>query len=889
MQASILDLYDPDRSQSVTHNGEISTWARFLGELNDLLKRQESNRGAGLRFLTETVSSPTLAAQLGDLLKRFPAAKWHQFQPLTRDNVREGSRLAFGQVLETQHRFDKAAVILSLDSDFLYTHPDRLRYTRQFADRRRILAGKNEMNRLYVVESSPSVTGTMAEHRLPMASGAIEQFAWQLVGHLGAASAAGKTTIEPADETRWLTAVVKDLQQHRGACVVIAGESQPASVHALVHWINEALGNVGQTVFYTESAEAQPLNQMESLRGLTRDMQSGAVETLFILGGNPVYTAPADLGFAAALGKVKQSIHLGLELDETAALSTWHIPQAHYLESWGDARAFDGTVSPLQPLIAPLYDGKSAHELLGAMAQQQPMRSDYEIVREYWSSQRLWPEFESGWRKALHDGFIAGTAFQQKQARLQEGLLQKLPRSQPSAHNDVVAERLVASAPPDSNSDFLEPSRKTLTSLSNVEVNFRPDPSIWDGRFANNGWLQECPKPVSKLTWDNAVLISPALAEMGKLSNGDMVEINFGGASVHAPVWIMPGQAREAVTLTMGYGRTRVGRVGQGVGFDAYPLRRTDALWFGTGAKLTTLGKKHLLVSTQTHHHIDSLERQVYRSSTLTDYLTSPDRVKRSVEEPEKEETLYYPNEYKYDGYKWGMSIDLTTCIGCNACLVACEVENNIPVVGKDQVHRNREMFWIRIDTYYQGTLDNPEFNHMPVPCMHCEHAPCELVCPVEATVHDSEGLNLQVYNRCVGTRFCSNNCPYKVRRFNFLRYANYEQPNYKSMYNPEVTVRWRGVMEKCTYCIQRISAARIAAEKGNRRIAEGEVRTACQEACPAEAIVFGDLNAPGSKVARLKKHPLDYSMLGQLNTRPRTTYAAKVRNLNAELDGRGV
>lgn len=885
MQTSILDLYDPDRSQTVTHNGEVSTWARFLADLNDLLKQHESNRGAGLRFLTETVCSPTLAEQLRDLLKRFPAAKWHQFQPLTRDNVREGSRLAFGQVLETQYQFDKAALILSLDSDFLYTHPDRLRYTRQFTDGRRVIAGKNEMNRLYVVESSPSVTGAMAEHRLPMASGAIEQFAWRLAGQLGGSTAA-ESISEPSEETGWLAGLVNDLKQHRGAGVVIAGEWQPPAVHALVHWINDTLGNIGQTVFYSESAEAQPLNQLDSIRELAREMQAGAVETLLILGGNPVYTAPADLAFPAALGKVNRSIHLGVELDETAALCTWHIPQAHYLESWGDARAFDGTVSLIQPLIAPLYNGKSVYELLSAMVRQQPVRTDYEIVREFWSRRKLWPDFELGWRKVLHDGFIAGTAFQPKQVRLQEGLLQNLSHSQPAQHKEVVAERVVASTAHSSDSDFLEASRKTLTSLSNVEVNFRPDPSLWDGRFANNGWLQECPKPVSKVTWDNAVLVSPALAEMGRLNNGDQVEVSFGGGAVRGPVWIMPGQARNAVTLPLGYGRTRVGRVGSGVGFDAYLLRRSDGLWCVSEARLSSTGQKHLLVATQTHHQMDSPEREVYRSTTLADYLGNPKLVKRSVEEPEKDETLYYPTEYKYDGYKWGMSIDLTTCIGCNACLVACEVENNIPFVGKDQVNRNREMFWIRVDTYYKGSLENPEFNHMPVPCMQCEHAPCELVCPVEATVHDHEGLNLQIYNRCVGTRFCSNNCPYKVRRFNFLRYTNYEQPSYKPMYNPEVTVRWRGVMEKCTYCVQRISAARIAAEKDNRRIAEGEVRTACQQACPADAIVFGDLNATRSKVARLKEHPLDYSMLGQLNTRPRTTYAAKVQNPNKEVKG---
>jgi Fe-S-cluster-containing dehydrogenase component len=397
--------------------------------------------------------------------------------------------------------------------------------------------------------------------------------------------------------------------------------------------------------------------------------------------------------------------------------------------------------------------------------------------------------------------------------------------------------------------------------------------------------LLECPSPVNKLTWDNAALISPALAQRYQLMTDDVIELTLDGRTLRAPVWVMPGQAEHSITLHLGYGRARVGRVGNGVGFNAYALRHSNAPWFTADVKIIKTKARHHLVATQTHHQIDSEERQVFRAGNLSELLAQPGFVRESVEAPPNERTLYNTNEYQYTGYKWGMSIDLTACIGCNACLVACEVENNIPVVGKDQVNRNREMFWIRVDTYYKGTLENPEFNHMPVPCMHCEHAPCELVCPVAATVHDHEGLNLQVYNRCVGTRFCSNNCPYKVRRFNFYQYTDYAASNLKPMYNPEVTVRWRGVMEKCTYCIQRINAARIAAEKDGRKVRDGEIKTACQQACPADAIVFGDLNDPNSEVAKLKRHTLDYSMLGQLNTRPRTTYLAKLRNPSAELE----
>jgi len=587
-----------------------------------------------------------------------------------------------------------------------------------------------------------------------------------------------------------------------------------------------------------------------------QDMKKGAVESLFILGGNPAFTAPADFDFAKNLQGVRRSVHLGTHLDETGMLCTWHIPQAHYLESWGDARSFDGTITLQQPLIAPLYSGKTASELVGAVLQLAPLRSDYEILHEFWRQQQGSDNFEKEWRRALHDGFVTNTAS---------------PEITPKLRPEV-SELLKAGS---NGSDELE-------------VCFRPDPNIWDGQFANNGWLQECPKPISKLTWDNAALISPRLAQSQGIRTGDLLELTVGGKAMECPALIMPGQAEHSVTLHLGYGRARAGREGTGVGFNSYPLRTSQSSWAARGLKLRKTGRTHQLVATQTHHNLHSPERQIYRSGTLREFLRDPEFVKQSTENPEPNHTLYNTDEFPYSGYKWGMSIDLTTCIGCNACVVACEVENNIPVVGKREVARNREMLWLRVDTYYKGSLDNPEFNHMPVPCMHCEHAPCELVCPVAATVHDHEGLNVQVYNRCVGTRFCSNNCPYKVRRFNFFQYAKYSAASLEPMYNPDVTVRWRGVMEKCTYCVQRISAARITAEKENRRIKDGEVKTACQQACPADAIVFGDLNDRTSRVAAMKKHPLDYAMLGELNTRPRTSYVAKVVNPSANADPNG-
>jgi molybdopterin-containing oxidoreductase family iron-sulfur binding subunit len=899
LQASLLDLYDPDRSQSVLHNGDLSTWDRFLSDLNELITEQQTSHGSGLRFLTETVTSPTLAAQLEELQLRFPRSKWHQYEPIARDNVREGARQVFGEIVETQYRFDSAAIIVSLESDFLYAHPNRLRNARQFTDGRRISSGKREMNRLYVIESVPSVTGTIADHRLPLASRKVEQLARLLASKIGALPDESVLPLPEVSEPL-MESLIQDLRNHRGGSIVIAGECQPPLVHALTHLLNERLGNVGKTIFYTKSAEAKPLNQLQSLGELVREMRSGVVEALFIIGGNPVFSAPADFGFGDLLSKVKRAVHLGLELDETAARCTWHIPATHYLESWGDARSFDGTISLIQPLIAPLYNGKSSYELLGAFMRNQPLLSDYEIVRKFWQSQNPWPDFETGWRQALHNGFVPDSAFPEKKMGIKgletfasrdgrdRNLTPLSPSSQP-ANSSIEKNHFIhrETEPTEKTGltrlDFSQPPPGSAVPLSllesDLEICFRLEPNVWDGRFANNGWLQECPRPVNKLTWDNAALISPALAQRCGLATNDVVELISSGRPLRIPVWIQPGQADKSITLHVGQGRSRVGRVGSGVGFNAYLLRTSEFPWVASGAQLFKTLDRHSLVSTQTHHSVDSPERQVVRECNFQDFLSRPDVVRNSVEQPEPNETLYRAEEYPYTGYKWGMSIDLTSCLGCNACLVACQAENNVPFVGKEQIRRNREMFWIRIDTYYQGSLENPKFVHMPVPCMHCEHAPCELVCPVEATVHDQEGLNLQVYNRCVGTRFCSNNCPYKVRRFNFFQYSQYHQSSYKPMYNPEVTVRWRGVMEKCTYCIQRIAAARITAEKENRRILDGEIQTACQQSCPTRAISFGDLNSSKSEVARLKSSPLDYSMLGQLNTRPRTTYLAKVGN----------
>jgi MoCo/4Fe-4S cofactor protein with predicted Tat translocation signal len=875
-QASVLTLYDPDRSQTLTYLGDIRPWTAFTAALLDALAAQRAGQGAGLRVLTETVTSPTLASQLRALLGRFPSAKWHQYEPVGRDNVRAGARLAFGGAVHTLYAVEKADVVLALDADFLSCAPGNVRYAHDFAARRRAPAGEREMNRLYAVECSPSVTGAAADHRLPLRASAVEPFARAVAAALGVSGVTpAPSTQHPAPSTqhpappKWVDAVARDLQQHRGASLVIAGEQQPPVVHALAHAMNQALGNVGTTVLYTDAVEADPVDHLQSLREMVDDMAAGRVELLVIIGGNPVYTAPADLRFAEHLGKVGMRVHLGLYDDETSALCHWHLPEAHYLEAWGDARAYDGTVSIIQPLIAPLYNGKSAHELVAALAEQ-PNRSDYEIVREYWQNQHAsgalpaaaGQGFEQFWRTALHEGFIAGTA---------------LPAKQPALKTDWL------SADPDPRPP--DPS-------ASLEIVFRPDPTVYDGRFANNGWLQELPKPLTKLTWDNAAMVSPATARRLGLSStpgwrggehgtiyADVVELEYRGRTARAPVWVVPGHADDCVTLHLGYGRTRAGKVGTGVGVNAYALRLSDAAWFGPGLTLRKTDEHYPLACTQFHHNIEG--RDLVRSASLAEYRRHP-AFAHEGQEPSPTPSLY--PEDKYPGYAWGMAIDMTTCIGCNACVVACQAENNIPIVGKTEVMHGREMHWLRIDTYYKGDSANPETYYQPLPCMHCEKAPCELVCPVAATTHSAEGLNDMVYNRCVGTRYCSNNCPYKVRRFNFFQYADWDTPSLKLLRNPEVTVRSRGVMEKCTYCVQRISRARIEAEKAGRPIRDGEIVTACQAACPAQAIVFGDINDPDSRVSRLKADPRNYGLLAELNTQPRTTHLAAVRNLNTEI-----
>ncbi|HEY7288411.1 MAG TPA: TAT-variant-translocated molybdopterin oxidoreductase [Vicinamibacterales bacterium] len=843
-QASILTLYDPDRSKTVTHNGRISTWDAFVKPLDDAREEQRIKKGAGLRILTERVTSPTIADQITKLLADFPQARWHQYEPVTRDNIRDGARLAFGQLVHTRLLVEHADVIVSLDSDLLGSGPSALRDARHFSDRRRPRDGQT-MNRLYVLESTPSITGTMADHRVRVPAHDVERAARGLARAL--AGQAAQSGVPSGAVDAFLDAAARDLLQHRGASLVVAGDAQPASVHALAHAINASLGNVGRTVEYSDPVEASPVDEMQSLADLVADMAQDKVDLLVIVGGNPVFNAPRDLAFGEQLSHVKLRIHLALYEDETSALCHWHVPEAHYLEAWGDTRAFDGTVSIVQPLIAPLYEGKSAYEILAALAGQHA--SGYDVVREYWQRQGSNGSFDERWQRALNDGFIAGTALPAKSVASAKPVQELL--GQPLAGRPA-----------------------------GIELVFRPDPTIWDGRFANNAWLQELPKPMTKLTWDAAALVSPATAGRLGLVSGDVVDLRYGGATLRAPVWILPGQADDSIAMSFGYGRTQGGRVAAGVGVNAYALRTSNAPWFGGPVEIAKTGTTYELVSTQ--HHFSMEGRGLVRVGTVEQFARDP-HFATAVDSEQGTPDSLYPG-FQYRGHAWGLSIDLNACIGCGACMVACQAENNIPVVGKSEVARGRSMHWIRIDRYFEGNADEPAIHHEPVLCMHCENAPCELVCPVGATVHSDEGLNQMVYNRCVGTRYCSNNCPYKVRRFNFFQYADWDTPSLKGLRNPDVTVRSRGVMEKCTYCVQRINEAKIKAEREDRSVRDGEIVTACQGVCPAQAIVFGDLNDPKSRVAALRADSRTYGLLTDLGTRPRTSYMARLRNPNGAL-----
>ena len=912
-QASILDLYDPDRAKTVLFRGEVRGWGDFLTALQNILADQRTKQGAGIRFLSETITSPTIGEQISLIQQAYPQAKWHQWDGVTRDGMRAGAVPGSGQASEAIYHFDKADVVVTLDADFLTCGAGSVRYSRDFADRRRggidagypaatpaagapaagapaagaaALPAVTPMNRLYAIESTPTLTGAKADHRLALRASEIEAAAQAL----SAGGAGG--SFSNANAQKFLAAAAKDLQAHRGRSIVVAGDYQPAAVHNLAHALNQSLGNIGTTVTYAPSVAVNSSDQIASLRDLTQAMEAGQVALLVILGSNPVFTAPADFKFQEKLAKVPLSVSHTLHIDDTATHCHWNLPLAHALESWGDALAYDGTATVMQPLIAPLYEGRTVQEVLAAFIEAQSGKTAHDLVRDYWARAHSgqvgnwaitdptgepFKSTESFWKHVLHDGWIPGTGGAPREVRDGAGA--------GAAAGSAAAVATPPASPPPSPA----PASQLATPASGLEIIFRPDPTVWDGRFANNGWLQELPKPLTKITWDPTAWVSPRLAESQGLRDGDVIELRYRGNTAKLPVAIVPGHPDNSVTAFYGYGRQVVGRVGtahddDAKEFNVFRLRTSDAPWFGTGLEIAKTGSRYVIARTQEHHLMEG--RAPVRVATLPEYQKDPKVIAHMGHTPAKTMTLV--PEWEYNGYKWGMAIDLTSCTGCGTCTIACQAENNIPVVGKDQVNRGREMHWIRVDHYFSGDLENPETYHQPVPCMQCENAPCELVCPVGATTHSSEGLNDMVYNRCVGTRYCSNNCPYKVRRFNFLLYSDWNTASLEPLRNPDVTVRSRGVMEKCTYCVQRINYARVDSKREDRKIKDGEIVPACSAACPADAIVFGDLNDAESRVTKMKKLERNYGLLEDLNTRPRTTYLAALRNPNPELEPAG-
>ncbi len=908
-QASVLNLYDPDRSREVQHKNVPSDWASFTGWAGTHFGGLATAQGKGLAVLSEATSSPSVLAMKANFLKKYPQAKWHEYEPFNHQNEQEGATLAFGKSYRTHYAFDQAKVIVSFDGDFLGHHPNAIRHIRNFASGRKADDSGKTMNRLYVFEGGFSLTGSNADHRVALRPSAIPASVAWLAGRVlgeNTLTAEAEQALD-AGAIEHLEHAFEDLNHDHGSGVVVAGPSQPAEVHALVHLINESLGNAGKTVTYT--ADENTASLPSSISELSDNIRAARVDTLLILGGNPAFNAPEELKFAELLKQVAHAIHLSDYVDETSILCEWHLNRAHYLESWGDGRSWDGTITICQPLIEPLFGGKTPLEVL-ALLSGDAVPNGQEIVKATHKNLQGGGK-ESRWRKAVHDGFIPGSSA-----------------------------TLISSKVGNRSGNILSKVRPLLKSTSGGwEVVFASDGKIHDGRFANNGWLQELPDSLGKLTWDNAVLMSPGDADQLGVQQGDMVTLTAGDRVAEGPVLLIPGLPAKTVQVALGYGRKFEGRICTGSGFNFYPIRTSDEMWSLSGINIVKTGKHYELACTQDHWAMDTEQVAgkgiqsrlpgIFREANLDEYKHHPKFASHRVHTLHRLSLWDDQKNYEGANYKWALSIDLTSCVGCSACVVACQAENNIPIVGKDQVSRGREMHWIRIDRYYKfGKTGDKSWDadqlesiaYQPVTCMHCENAPCEEVCPVAATVHDQDGLNVMVYNRCVGTRYCSNNCPYKVRRFNYFdfhrRKPHREQPGtllqvepgyytrsqaaahklHQLQFNPEVTIRVRGVMEKCSYCIQRISEARIEAKNAwtklpeaekqqTKRIAieDGTITPACAQTCPAEAIVFGDLFDPDSRVAKLHNHDRSYEMLEELNNKTRTRYLAKLRNPRPE------
>jgi len=867
MQAEMLNLYDPDRSQVVLRKGRNASWQAYRAAWKKQAKRFTESGGEGLAVLTESFSSPSLMRLAQAFRTKFPQARLVAYDSVSDATIYAGLQAATGALARPDYAFDKARVVLSLDADFLQMDSNDIQYSRDFTSQRKVHTEQDEMNRLYVVEGVFSVTGGMADHRLRIQSGQIGMFAAALAAELGAQGLEIQAPAVSAEiDTGWLKALAADLLANRGASLVVGGRRQRAEVHTLIALINDALGNTGKTVSYSSNPDRMVSN-LTAFTELTRDMQAGRITALVLLGGNPVYQAPADLDFAAALEQVPYSVHLSSHVDETSTKTTWHIPRAHFLESWGDVSGYGGA-GIIQPLIAPLFDGKNCVDVLSDLISDEATWA-YAVVRETWKSLLPAAHFEKNWRQVVHDGFTS------------------LPRETQLSFDHQQAQAAVLAA------NYYVPA----ATPESMELVLSASFATYDGRYANNGWMQELPHPITKLTWDNVALMSPATAQQLQVKNESVIKINRAGTELIVPVWVLPGLADNTLNLELGYGRN-IGRVATGAGIHVGGLRTLKQMDIASGVTVVKAAGSYKLACVQDYHGLDeeqlaahAIEERlpsIVRESTLENYRKDPEFAMALAETTDPQSMSMWKEQQYTTGNQWGMAIDLSACTGCSACTIACQSENNIPVIGKDEVSRGRDMSWIRLDRYFSGEVDDPEMIFQPVACQQCEMAPCENVCPVAATTHSSEGLNEMAYNRCIGTRYCANNCPYKVRRFNFFNFSK-DMPEIVQMaMNPDVTIRFRGVMEKCTYCIQRINVAKIGAKNEGRDLADGDVVVACQQACPTNAIAFGNILDPESEVSRIKSRNRDYALLGELNLQPRTTYTARLRNPNPAIAAPG-
>lgn len=906
-QASILDLYDPHRSKIWKKDGKkVSAEDRnqMWDELKGALDKQG---GKGVAFLVDKVMSPTRDRLRDQLLQLYPQLTWTEYDPLLGRDEEKAKSLAFGENIEILPHYDKADLVYSLDCDFLGTDEGGVSAVKAFSKKRKVRKPTDKMSRLYVAENRFTMTGGVADHRLCLQRshipGLVVEIAKVCVKEgktspaLESAIASSKAKLPDHIDKKWVEESAKDLVAHAGKSIVNIGSTHAAPVQLLVYSLNEALGNLGKTMTVRFAPEKQEHTQFASIAEMAKQVDSGAVETVVILGGNPVYDLPKVGAYKELWKKVKKIVRWGLFDDETSAIAHWQIPAAHYLESWGDTLSLDGTYLSIQPLILPLYGGISQIEFLSKLmgVVELPMELVKETFRNRLSSEPADEyDFKALWERFVHGGF------------LEEQTPKKVI---PSLRMGRVAKYL--------SRNGIQPG----VDKDELELVFVPSYSMDDGRYIDNAWMQEAADPITKLTWDNAILINPKTAdELGlesKMVRGiqtsDIVRVKVGDKVVEGPILKNPGHARNSITVSFGYGRTSTGFVGEDCGYDAYKLLDYDFHGFASeGVSIEKVDKKEQkLAVTQEHHSMEG--RAIVREAPLDYYKKYPDFTSYLGVEghsPVPIESFYEPPPLT-DEHQWAMVIDLTSCTGCNACIVACQSENNIPVVGRDQVMKGREMHWVRVDRYFSGSDEDAHaMLNQPVSCMHCENAPCETVCPVNATVHSEDGLNVMVYNRCIGTRYCANNCPYKVRRFNYFDYNQREldkiyNPPFSEVWgapspkgspetvkmskNPNVTVRMRGVMEKCTYCVQRLQEAKInakvkARDSKNTRIKRDSVLVACQQACPADCIVFGDKSDPGSAVSQHIKLDHNYSVLGYLNVKPRTTYLARLRNPNPRM-----